>query len=579
MKKSKKFLSLVLAVLMMASILAGCGGNNNKEPSGGEDGDTPATTQTDNALLDQAGVGSGGEQTAADTNKEAASEQIPYMGYGLASSSFDLVPFASAAGGREQILNLIWPRLVYLSSYGGKLEDAEMWLAKSITKVDDVTYDVELYDYIYDSKGNHITAEDVKWSYEMNITQGQLTEVAGVLGDIEIKDDYHMTFTLSSPGDGKAEVLFGFHRLTICDKEWYESTSDDEHRTDAATAAAYRIKEYVTGSKVVLEAVDNYWQTDEALKGISGQQNVKTIYCPVITEKPVRAIAVENGEVDYATVDVSNLNMFFENGAAKEGYNVVATGGATCMVLFLNMDENSTSPLANNPKLREAVLCAIDRESAMLAAGYDESSAWVCYDIGTPLMAGYDPAWEADWFTYDPDRAAQLLEEAGYPDGVTLRFMYTASFAPGMIAVVQECLEAVGIHVEALSYDQALYNQYKYDSSQWDLELDFKGGYSLIDDWYNLFAAGGYTNGGANFCKDQELYDLLDAAMASGAQEDFTAVHNRLKELALGTGLYSQASLHVAQDGILEMPMNNYMQPMMNAWTFASDFTSKAITT
>ena len=54
--------------------------------------------------------------------------------------------------------------------------------------------------------------------------------------------------------------------------------------------------------------------------------------------------------------------------------------------------------------------------------------------------------------------------------------------------------------------------------------------------------------------------------------------YNRLKELALGSGLYAQATLHVMQDGILETPMNNYMQPMMNAWTYAADFTSNAIT-
>lgn len=555
MKKMKKLLAAVLATSMMFAA-------------------TAFAEESKDSMLAQAGVGSTNEAGEA----AVATEQIDHIVYGMASSSFDLTCFSSPAGGREQILNLIWPRLIYLSSYGGKLEDAEMWLAKSVTKVDDVTYDVELYDYIYDSKGNHITAEDVKWSYEMATTVGQMTEVAGVLGSIEILDDYNLEFKLNSPGDGKIEVLLGFHRMTICDKEWYESATEEERKVDAATAAAYRIKEYVTGSKVVLEAVDNYWQTDESLRGMSGQQNVKTIYCPIITEKAVRGIAIENGEVDYAPIDISSLGMFYENGAAKEGYRVLPTGGATCLVLFLNMDENSDSPLATNPKLREAVLTAIDRESALYAAGFDENSAWVCHDIGTPLMAGYNSAWADDWYTYDPDRAEELLEEAGYPDGITLRFMYTASFNPGMIAVIQENLEAVGIHVEALSYDQALYNTYKYDSSIWDIEIDNKGGYSSIDNWNNLFAAGGYTNGGANFCKDQTLYDLLDTAILSGAQEDFDAIHNRLKELALGTGLYAQATLHVAQDGILEMPMNNYMQPMMNAWTYAADFVSEGIT-
>ncbi len=562
----KKLLAIALAMIMVLSLFAGCG------KSGGEDApaaDAPSS-ETQAALLQQAGEAQA--ETLDLTDIEVATEQIPYMVYGMASSSFDLVPFSSPAGGREQILNLIWPRLIWLSSYGGKLEDAEMWLAKSVTKVDDVTYDVELYDYIYDSKGNHITADDVKWSYEIATTEGEMTEVAGVLGGIEILDDYNLRFTLSSPGDGKIEVLLGFHRMTICDREWYEAATEEERKIDAATAAAYRVKEYVTGSKVVLEAVENYWQTDEALKGVSGQQNVKTIYCPIITEKPVRAIAIETGEVDYASIDISAMNMFFENGAAKDGYRVKSTGGATCIDLFLNMDEASGSPVATNPKLREAILTAIDRESAMLAAGFDENSAWVCYDIGTPLMAGFNESWKDDWFEYDPERAAELVKEAGYPDGVTLRFMYTASFNAGMIAVVTECLEAVGIHVEPLSYDQALYNTYKYDSSVWDIEIDNKGGYSLMDDWNNLFSPGGYTNGGANFCKDQTLYDLLEKGMSTGAQEDFDAIHYRLKELALGTGIYSQATIHVAEDGILDMPMNNYMQPMMNAWTFAADF-------
>lgn len=577
----KKCIALLIAVLMVLPVLVGCTGGaattTTEQPK-----TEAAAPKSDNAagsasLIEQAGEGSKTEVTYNETDVKKT--QVEYMGYGLASQSFDLTPFYSAAGGREQILNLIWPRMIYLSSYGGKLEDAEMWLAKKVEKVDDTTYNVEIYDYIYDSKGNHITSEDIKWSYEMNMNQGQQTEIAGVYGGIDIIDDYNMVFHLNSPGDGKIEVLLGFHRLTICDKEWYESTTDDEHRVDAATAAAYRIKAYKTGSYVVLEAVDNYWQKDEALKGVSGQQNVKTIYCPIITEKAVRATEITTGEVDYASIDVSNLSMFVENGKVKPGYYFKAAGGATCMTLFLNMDKESGSPVATNEKLRQAILYAIDRESALLAAGFEpDVSAWVCNDIGTPKMAGYRPEWAETWWKYDPDKAMQLLEEAGYKDGITLRFMYTSTFNAGMIAVVQECLDAVGIHTNAEPYDQALYNQYKYDSSQWDLELDFKGGYSLMDDWYNLFNAAGYANGGANFCKDQALYDALDAGMTTGTQEAFDAIHNRLQELALGTGLYAQATLHVARDGILDMPMNNYMQPMIGAFVFADNFTSKTDT-
>lgn len=550
MKTLKKMLALALAMSMMVGILSGCGSSN--EGSSSESGS--------------------GSQTQLEPGK------AEYMAYGIWNQSFDLKPFASSAGGRGQVLNLIWPRLVYLSSYGGTLEDAEMWLAKSVTKVDDITYDVELFDYIYDNKGNHITAEDVKWSYEMAITEGEQTEVGGVLGSIEILDDYNLRFKLNSPGEGKAEIMLGFHRMTICDKEWYEGATEEERALDAATAAAYRVKEFIPGSLVILEAVDNYWQKDESLLGVSGQQNVKTIYCPVITENAVRAISLENGEIDFTSIDVSALGQFYENGAAREGWNVAPLGGERARVLLLNMDENSGSPVATNPKLREAILTAIDRDSLRRAAGFTDETAWLCYDIGTTQMAGYNPSWEEDWFSYDPDRAKELLAEAGYPDGITLRMMHATSQNSGMIAYLQENLEAVGIHIELLTYDQALFNTYKYDSSVWDIEIDQKGGYSMIDDWYNLFSPGGYTNGGVNFCKDQTLYDLIDTVMLDASQDNIDAVHNRLRELAMCTGLYAEARINVSQSGITKMVFNNYNEPMMNAWEFAPDFESKANT-
>lgn len=563
MKKSlcRKPLALLLAVLMVLS-LAACGGKQ-------EETNKPASNDPP-AQLDL------GKQESSSTSAEKASAtgQIDHVSYALNSASFDLKPFSSPASGRAQTFQYVWPRLVYLTSYGGTLEDAEMWLAKSVTRVDDVTCDVELYDYIYDNKGNHITAEDVKWSYEMVATVGQSVEVGNLIKEIQIIDDYNLRFILSSPGTGKMETVLGFHRMAICDKDWYEGATEEELLSDIATAAPYYIKEFVSGSIIVFEAVENYWQTDESLRGIAGSQNVKTIYCPVIVEPSVRAISVENKEVDFTDIQISDLGTFYENGGAKAGYNVLAVGGTTALDLFLNMDENSGSPVATNEKLRQAILYAIDADSCRIAAGLDDSCSWLCYDFGTPQMAGFNEAWRNDYWDYDPDKAASLLAEAGYPNGIKLRFMYTANMNAGMVAVITENLAAVGIEVDALGYDQALYNTYKYDSSVWDIEIDNKGGYSLIDNYNNLFSPGGYTNGGVNFCKDQALYDYVDKGMATGAQEDYNAIHDRTVELAMGKGLYASATIYVAQDGIQTMLTNHYMYPMINAWTYAGDFVS-----
>ena len=69
---------------------------------------------------------------------------------------------------------------------------------------------------------------------------------------------------------------------------------------------------------------------------------------------------------------------------------------------------------------------------------------------------------------------------------------------------------------------------------------------------------------------------LVDAE--TGEQADINALHDYMQEIAIGTGLYSGAQINVFQDGIVKVVWNNYMQPMMNAWTYAADFTSNVIT-
>lgn len=569
----KRWIALMLAGLLLLSLLAGCStnANTNQSAEAGEE------TKTETKVITDA-PGSTQLESASDNTEEraAATEPIDFIAYGLDFSSADFSPFGPS-GSRDYLINMIYPRLIYLPSYGCSLDEAEMWLAKEVTKVDDLTYNVELYDYIYTNQGQHITSEDVKWSYEKCITEGARVEVAAVLDEIEIVDDYNMVFHLKDAAAGNAEIAIGFQGLSIVSKEWYESCTGEQLTANAASAAAYYIDEYVPGSYLLLKMNENYWQTDEALRGTPGKQNVKTIYCPVYAEPAVRAAALESGEIDIASIAGSSNSLFVTDGKVKEGFKASAIGGFSTVELFFNMDvEGGYSEFATNLKARQAVMYAIDRESMALADGLDRNTYYLCYDTGTPVMPGYNPEWENTYPSYDPEKAKQLLKESGLM-GMHVKLVYSTRRGATMLAVVKENLEAVGFEVELVGYESALFQTYRFDTDEWDILMDLKGGSSWINTQSILLNTESYDNCTVNFVRDDALNELFVKAYYSGEQEDFDALHNYVADNAYMVGTYSSALYTIMQDGILEDVWGNAGQPMINAFTYASDFESHAI--
>ena len=565
MKKANRFLTLAMAAVVAASLLAGCGQKAGGQASGPAQGGPSSKAE----LMDaQAGKLEG----------EAAAGMVDKLVTTLSTSSFDTSPFAPPTMGMI-MKPMMYATLVYREYYGAPLEDCTMWLAKSVTAVDDFTYDIELYDYITDSKGNHIDADDVIFSYEMSGSLGQFLNVGTNMESLTKTGDHSLRMVINKKAPGVLEDLLSNTQLYIVDKEWYEGASEEERRSDPAVTGAYRVSSVVSGSSAVLEAVENYWQTDVSLRPKAAYQNVKTVEFKVITEASMRAIALENKEVDITTVNNSDLPHFFENGQAKEGYNVAIEGGTSGTHLFLNMDSGK-SVLADNPELRKAVLYAVSSEDVMFATGADEYTGQVLHTLGTQNQAGYLPQWDQeDYFDYDPEKARQHLEAAGYKPGeVTLRVMTSSMlFNDSVRAVLIANLEAAGFKVDSLAVDQALFNTYKNDSTQWDMMIDLKGGQTghIIGCWDYCFNPSGYTNGSVCFTHDDTLVKLLEEANNKSDEASMIAFHNYLKEQAICKGLYASLSATASSDGILEITMGSMGSTYLpNALVFSADYQS-----
>lgn len=564
----KKTLGILLAAAMTVSLM-GCGGGSSSSGT-----TTAAGTQEGSSAA--SGDGAAGQESSV-IEGTAASGPVDKIVVGLTASSFDVSPFGTNSIPRQWLAQNMYGSLYCMPYYGASLDEMEPWLAKSIEKVDDTTYSVELYDYIHDSKGNAITSEDIVFSYEHLFTDAQEARINTYLDHIEVVDDTHMLFHLKKYGPGVMEFLAGNYTLTICDKDWFEGASAEERMNDPAVTGAYRIASYTPGAELVLEAVEDYWQTDESLRCSADKQNVKTIQYKVITENSMRSIALENHEIDATVIDASELKRFYDGGALP-GWNVNITGGVFCNTIFINMDSGK-SPLADDENLRKAVLYALDSESIMYGGDYDESTAEVCYSFGTSAMSGYQESWiGSDYWGYDPEKAKSFYQESGHADGeVSLRLLSRTSIADGIHSVIIANLEAAGFKVELLSYDQALFNTYKNDSTQWDLILDNKGATGpIVSCWDNNFNPAGYTNGSVCFTHDDHLTELLTKATTEGTTEDIQAFHDYLQEIACVKGLFTTYNLMVSQEGILKQEVNGNMMPRVNAYVFAEDYQSVA---
>ena len=157
----KKSLTYVISIIVIMAMLAGCA---PAAPAVTEAPAAPAAT----------------EAPAAPAATEApAAPAIPALvNAAIAADPGDLAPWVGMSYGRIMVLHTLYEYLFDLAKAGDPLTP---YIAKSWEKTGDKTFVVTLFDNVYDSAGNHLTAADAAYSYNTAMQLGNLRP----LGDIE----------------------------------------------------------------------------------------------------------------------------------------------------------------------------------------------------------------------------------------------------------------------------------------------------------------------------------------------------------------------------------------------------------
>ncbi|WP_110589511.1 ABC transporter substrate-binding protein [Microbacterium suaedae] len=204
--------------------------------------------------------------------------------------------------------------------------------------------------------------------------------------------------------------------------------------TQTAGAGPYALdaSQTVAGSRYVYEARDDYWDP--------GSQHWDEIVIQVMDNPEQRLNALQTGEIDYAVGDLATAQT-----AAAGGVEVLYAPTIAYGLSLLDRDGALGSPL-EDVRVRQAINFALDRDS--IAESLLGEYGFPTEQVMVPSEPGYVEDLEGR-YAYDPDRAREMLDEAGYPDGFELPVIASTSDTAATLAQVYvEQLAQVGIDVQ-----------------------------------------------------------------------------------------------------------------------------------
>ena len=309
-------------------------------------------------------------------------------------------------------------------------------LAKDVQLSEDETeYTITLQDGVKFQNGEVMKASDVVFSYERAMENPAWGHLLEPIDTIEAVDDSTVKITLKYP---YAPIDHTFFCIKISsEKEVTEQGDQFGTIPHKAGTGPYYVTEYDVASGVKLKAFEDYWR---------GAPEIKSLEYQVISDESAAVIAYENGELDY--MDEAPMAEW-EALSEAAGENSVMIKGNN--ILWFGINYAASDVLAND-KVREAMFYAINK---------DDINSAVCNNLGTTTSqympseyVATSPTDGFETYDYNPEKAKELLAEAGYPDGVSVGTILTGGDKNDKMAqVIQANLAEVGIEAEVSVLD------------------------------------------------------------------------------------------------------------------------------
>ena len=435
------------------------------------------------------------------------------------------------------------------------------WLAENWQVSDDhLTWTFKIRDNVKFSNGTPLTAESVKNSIERAFAKNNRAATFFEYENIAA-DGQNLIITTKKPLPGMpgylADPLF-----IIVDTSAEDSR--DFSKEGPICTGPYVVESFVK-ERAVMKRNENYW---------NGDVPYQTVEIPSIDDPNTRAMALQSGDVDVAVnIAAGDIDIFKSN----DKFHIDEISSLRVVLARMNQNENR---ILSDPKVRAALISGCDRETyndILLKKTFIPGKA----PVPPSLDYGFDQLTDPN--AYNPERAAKLLDEAGWKDSdgdgirdkdgknLELDFVVYNSRAelPLYAEAVQSALKKLGFDIKINTVDYNLIDgmgiKGEYDLLISNITTANTGDPEIFLTWYwKSNADGSNPQNGSGYSNPE--YD----ALLNQLNSEFDAAKRReliikLQQILLNDGAalffgYPQTNIINAKyvDGVVMYPSDYY---------------------
>ncbi|MFJ7977555.1 ABC transporter substrate-binding protein [Peribacillus sp. JNUCC 23] len=304
---------------------------------------------------------------------------------------------------------------------------------------DQLTYTFTLRDDAKWQDGKPVTAEDVKFTLDKIRDPKTNSPISGDFNEIKevnVLEENQVQITLSNPFPPLLDKL----KVGIVPKHILqdEDINTTDFNQNPVGNGPFKLKEWANDHTITVERSETYYGVKPKLDEV--------VFKP-IPDANTRALQLKTGEIDLALMEPNQLASVKEN----DDFTVKTISTADYRAVMYNF----RNPLFKDARIRQAMNLGIDREA--IVSGMLANKGEPAYG---PLQKSWANAPQKDMYTYQPEKANQLLEEAGWKkgsdgvrvkDGKRLEFDLVSPISdPVRVAlanVVAEQLKPLGVSV------------------------------------------------------------------------------------------------------------------------------------
>ena len=427
---------------------------------------------------------------AATCTRRPAPDELVMI---IESSPANLDPRVGTDAQSERIDNLLFDPLLRRDEHFNLVP----WLAERWEIPDALTYVFHLRHDVRFHDGRPLTSRDVKWTFDSLLNGSVRSPKASTyqfVDRVEAPDDWTVIFHLKEPD---SSLLWNVSDAAIGIVPYGSSAEFNRYPLGSGP---FRFVRQQQDQDVVIECNEHYW---------AEKPRIPRVLFTVVPDTTTRALELRKGSADVA-VNALTADMIVAL-RREPGLRIQTAPGSIYVYLALNLRD----PILKDVRVRQALAYAIDRRSLIHYLWRD--LARPADNILPTQSWAYNP--NVRRYGYEPQRARELLDAAGYPahDGVRFHLTMKTSTEEStrlLAAVLQQQLRAVGIVLDIRTFEFATFYSDITNGAFQLYSLRWVGGNEDPDIFAHVFHSASVPPRSANrgFYSNPRVDQLIDAA-------------------------------------------------------------------